>query len=98
MLNKPKILCVILARGGSKAIPGKNIKPINGHPLIAYTITEALQSKYIDRIIVSSDSEEIKEQSVKYGAEAPFTRPKYLSGDTAKPVDCILHATKWAEE
>ena len=62
MLNKPKILCVILARGGSKAIPGKNIKHINGHPLIAYTIIEALQSKYIDRVIVSSDSKEIKEQ------------------------------------
>lgn len=96
-MKKPKILCVILARGGSKAVPGKNIKLINGHPLIAYTIIEALQSKYIDRIIVSSDSEEIKKQAIRYGAEAPFTRPSHLSGDTAKPVECIAHATKWAE-
>ena len=72
MLNKPKILCVILARGGSKAIPGKNIKHINGHPLIAYTIIEALQSKYIDRVIVSSDSKEIKEQSIKYWKELGY--------------------------
>ena len=97
-MKKPKILCVILARGGSKAIPNKNIKPINGHPLIAYTVAEALKSKYIDRIIVSSDSEKIRSEAIRYGAEAPFIRPEHLSGDAAKPVDCILHATKWAEK
>jgi len=97
MKNK-KILCVILARGGSKGIPGKNIKDLAGHPLLAYTICEARRSKYINRIIVSSDDDEIREVAVRYGAEAPFRRPEELSTDTAKPVECNLHATKWAEE
>jgi len=96
-MKDKKVLCVILARGGSKGIPGKNIKDLAGHPLIAYTICEALQSKYIDRVIVSSDDDEIRKTSIKYGAEAPFVRPKELSTDTAKPVECIQHATKWAE-
>ena len=96
-MKDKKILCVILARGGSKGIPGKNIKELAGHPLIAYTICEVLKSNYIDRVIVSSDDEEIRKTSMRYGAEAPFVRPKELSTDTAKPVECIKHATKWAE-
>jgi CMP-N-acetylneuraminic acid synthetase len=92
-----RILAVILARGGSKAIPKKNIAPIAGHPLIAYTVCEALKSKYIDRVIVSSDNNEIRTLAIQYGAEAPFIRPKSLSGDAARPVDCDLHATRWAE-
>ena len=87
-----------MARGGSKGIPGKNIKDLAGHPLLAYTICEARRSKYINRIIVSSDDDEIREVAVRYGAEAPFRRPEELSTDTAKPVECNLHATKWAEE
>jgi CMP-N-acetylneuraminic acid synthetase len=93
----PRILAVILARGGSKAIPKKNIVPIAGHPLIAYTVCEALKSQHIDRVIVSSDEDEIRAVAVQYGAEAPFTRPRSLSGDAARPVDCDLHATRWAE-
>ena len=96
--NEIKILSVILARGGSKGVVGKNIRDLCGHPLIAYTICEALRSKYINRIIVSSDSDEIRDLSVRYGAEAPFSRPKNISGDSAKPVDAILHATHWAEK
>ena len=92
-----RILAVILARGGSKAIPKKNIAPIAGHPLIAYTVCEALRSQHIDRVIVSSDNDEIRTIAVQYGAEAPFTRPEILSGDAARPVDCDLHATRWAE-
>jgi CMP-N-acetylneuraminic acid synthetase len=98
MNKQPKVLAVILARGGSKAIPKKNIKKLADHPLIAYTICEALRSKKIDRVIVSTDDPEIQKVSIKYGAEAPFKRPKSLSGDKAKPVECILHATKWAEK
>ena len=98
MNKKVKILAVILARGGSKAIPKKNIKLLNGHPLIAYTISEAIKSKYIDRVIVSSDDQEIRKVSEEYGAQAPFKRPESLSGDSAKPVECNLHATNWAEE
>ena len=92
-----KILAVILARGGSKSIKKKNLSLVNGVPLIAYTIVEALKSDYIDRVIVSSDDEEIRAVSIQYGAEAPFCRPDSLSGDAAKPVECNLHATKWAE-
>lgn len=96
MANK-KILGVILARGGSKAIIKKNISIIGGHPLIAYTIYEALQSEYINRVIVSSDDDDIRAIAIQYGAEAPFRRPENLSIDTAKPVECDLHATKWTE-
>lgn len=92
-----KILAVILARGGSKSIKKKNLACLNNHPLIAYTIVEALKSKYIDRVLVSSDDDEIRAVSVQYGAEAPFSRPEELSGDAAKPVECDLHATLWAE-
>jgi CMP-N-acetylneuraminic acid synthetase len=92
-----RILAVILARGGSKGIPKKNIAPVAGHPLIAYTVCEALRSKHIDRVIVSSDDDEIRALAIQYGAEAPFARPKNLSGDAAKPVECDLHATRWAE-
>ena len=60
-----KILCVILARGGSKAIPGKNIKDLAGHPLLSYTILEAKKSKYIDRIIVSTDNDSIRDVALK---------------------------------
>ena len=93
-----KILGIILARGGSKAIKKKNLAIIDGHPLIAYTIHEALKSNYINRLIVSSDDDEIRATAIQYGAEAPFRRPKELSLDNSKPVDCNLHATKWAEK
>ena len=88
----------ILARGGSKAIKKKNLAEIDGHPLIAYTIHEALKSKYINRLIVSSDNNEIRAKAIQYGAEAPFKRPQELSQDNSKPVECNLHATRWAEE
>tara|TARA_B100001059_G_C17785283_1_gene556708 strand:- start:191 stop:943 length:753 start_codon:yes stop_codon:yes gene_type:complete len=92
------ILGVILARGGSKAIKKKNLALIESHPLIAYTIHEALKSDYINRLIVSSDDDEIRATAIQYGAEAPFKRPDTLSQDNSKPVECNLHATIWAEE
>mgnify|MGYP003324097395 FL=1 len=96
-MQKNKVLAVILARGGSKAIPKKNIADINGHPLIAYTIVEALKSKKISDVVVSSDDDEIIEIAKKYGANAPFKRPSELSQDKSKPVECNLHATKFME-
>ena len=98
--NKKKlnILGIIPARGGSKSIPRKNIVKINGHPLIAYTIAEALKSKLITHLIVSSDDDEIRAISEQYGCNAPFKRPKYLSSDKAKSVDCDLHATHFMEK
>ena len=92
-----KILAVILARGGSKGIPRKNVALLNNKPLISYTIVEALRSKYISNVIVSSDSQIIRAISMQYGAETVI-RPDELSRDNSKPVDGILHATKIAEE
>ena len=74
------MLAVIPARGGSKGIPGKNIKMIAGKPLIAYTILAARGSKYIDDVIVSTDSSEIAVVSGTFGAEVPFMRPESISG------------------
>ena len=92
-----RVLGVILARGGSKGVPRKNIRVVNGHPLLAYTIAEALRCPLIDRLIVSSDDAEIRRVAVEYGAEAPFVRPPELSTDTARSVDCDAHALEWAE-
>lgn len=98
MNKNKKILGVILARGGSKQIPKKNLALLNNIPLIAYTIVEAKKSNYISDLVVSSDDDEIRKVSVQYGAEAPFKRPDNLSGDKAKPVECDLHATKFMEK
>ena len=92
---KKRYLGVIPARGGSKGIPKKNIKEMNGKPLIAYTIeaaNKAIQEQVLSRCIVSTDSNEIAEVSRRFGADVPFMRPDYLGGDTIKSVDVILHA------
>lgn len=89
------VLGIIPARGGSKGIPGKNIIDIKGKPLIAYSIETglcAVSDGFIDKLIVSTDDEEIAEVSKKYGAEIPFMRPKALSGDKAMSVDVMIHA------
>lgn len=86
-----KILAIIPARGGSKGIPGKNIKLFCGKPLIYYSIAAAKKSKIFDRIIVSTDSLEIQNISKKFGAEVPFLRPKRLAGDHSNIVDAILY-------
>jgi N-acylneuraminate cytidylyltransferase/CMP-N,N'-diacetyllegionaminic acid synthase len=88
-INDKKIVGIIPARGGSKGIPRKNIKPLAGKPLIAYTIEAALKSKYLDRVIVSTEDEEIANVSRKYGAEVPFVRPDSLSGDSVPVVPDI---------
>lgn len=85
-----KILAIIPARGGSKSIPKKNIIPVGGKPLIAWSIEAARKSKYIDKVIVSSDSEEILRVASKYGAE-PIKRPAKLATDTALPEPVIFH-------
>lgn len=92
MFENNKVLAVILARGGSKGIPGKNIKSLCGHPLIAYTINAALKSVFIDDVLVSTDSEEIARISNRYGAETPFLRPSDLAQDTSKSIDALVHA------
>ena len=79
-----KFLGVITARGGSKGIPGKNIKPLLGKPLIAYTIEAAQKSGVFDRIILTTDDPKIAEVAKQYGCEVPFTRPKELAKDNTQ--------------
>ena len=90
-----KKVCIIPARGGSKRIPKKNIKPFYGKPLIAYSIETAKQSKLFDRIIVSTDDEEIAKIAKEYGAEVPFMRPKELADDYTGTNKVIKHALDW---
>ena len=91
-----KTLAIIPARGGSKGLPGKNILPLNGKPLIAYTIEAARNASSINRIIVSTDDDAIAAVARDSGAEAPFLRPSSLSDDTTSGVDACLHALKYA--
>lgn len=90
-----KILALIPARSGSKSIPNKNIVELAGHPLVAFSIASASMSKLINRVIVSTDSEKIQAISKSYGAEAPFLRPKEISGDDAQDIDWFNHAVNW---
>ena len=92
-----RVLGVIPARGGSKGVPRKNIKELNGKPLIGYTIEAALASK-LDRVIVSTDDIEIKEVVNKLGVDTPFCRPEELGSDTAKSIDVAVHALKTMEK
>lgn len=88
-------LCVIPARGGSQRIPRKNIKCFNGKPIIAYSIEAAIKSQCFDKVIVSTDDEEIADVAKKYGAEIPFMRPDDLSGDYVGTNAVVKHAVEW---
>lgn len=93
-----QILAIIPARGGSKSIPGKNIKMLAGKPLIAWTIEAVKKSQYVDRVIVSTDDESIAKVATEYGAEVPFLRPTEISGDLATDVEFIEHALSYFAE
>ena len=92
------MIAIIPARGGSKGLPGKNIRMLNGKPLIAYAIEEALKAKHIDRVIISTDDEKIACVAVEYGAELPFMRPAELASDTAMAVDNYIYTIGRLEE
>lgn len=94
---RDKVLVVIPARGGSVRVPKKNIKMLNGKPLIAYAIEAAKNSKSVARIIVSTDADDIKEVAIKFGAEVPFKRPANISEDVPTE-DVIIHAVEWLNE
>ena len=97
--QKPiQIMGLILARGGSKGIPRKNIIPLAGKPLITHTIETAFASGVLERLIVSTDDEEIAQISKDSGAEVPFIRPKALSGDLQAAFPVIQHAVNWLAE
>ena len=92
MGEKENIVAIIPARGGSKGIPRKNLKLINGKPMIAYAIESALSVSGINRVIVSTDDTETAIVAKKYGAEVPFMRPAELAGDTILTVPVLKHA------
>jgi N-acylneuraminate cytidylyltransferase len=87
-----KVLAIIPARGGSKGLPGKNLRPLAGHPLIAYSVAAGLQANLVDRVICSTDSEEIADVARKYGAEIPFMRPAEIAQDDSPDIDFFNHA------
>lgn len=98
MKFKKKILAIIPARGGSKGVPHKNIKELNGKPLIAWTIETALQTSCIERIIVSTDDKDIADVAKKYGAEVPFLRPKEIALDDTPDMPVYEHTLSWLSD
>lgn len=88
-------VAIIPARGGSKRIPKKNIRPFCGKPMIAYSIEAARESGLFERIIVSTDSQGISEVALQFGAEVPYVRPDEISGDRASTDEVVLHALQW---
>lgn len=94
----PKCVAIIPARGGSKRIPKKNIKTFYKKPLIVYSIEVALASNLFDKVIVSTDDDEIADIAKSYGADIPFIRPKELSDDFTGTGDVITHTLNWLEE
>lgn len=91
-------IAIIPARGGSKRIPRKNIKLFHGKPMIAYSIETAKASGCFDKIIVSTDDQEIAEVAREYGAEVPFLRPAEIADDHATTLDVLQHAVNWCQE
>lgn len=86
------MIAIIPARGGSKGLSGKNIKPLNGKPLIAYTVEAAKKARGVDRVVVSTDDLEIAKVAEQFGAEIPFLRPSSLAGDDSSAIDVYLHS------
>lgn len=97
-MKKNSFLAIIPARSGSKRLPNKNIRTLNGKPLISYTIEAALKSKYITETVVSTDSEKIKFIANQYGATTPFLRPKELALDETSSIDVVIHCINYYKE
>jgi CMP-N-acetylneuraminic acid synthetase len=98
MIKNYNVFGLILARGGSKRIPGKNTKELCGKPLLWYTINAAQKSQHLDRVILSSDDSEIIAVAKQYGVEVPFVRPSELAADTATDFPVFTHALEWLEK
>ena len=96
-MTGPGIVGVITARGGSRSVPKKNIALLGGKPLIAWTIEAALRSRVLDRVIVSTDDDEIADVSRRYGVEVPFKRPAELARDDSSHIAVMTHAMHWLE-
>jgi len=98
VINEKSVLAIIPARGGSKGVPRKNIREVGGEPLIVWTIREAKKSKYIDRLILSSEDEEIIKVATAWDCEAPFMRPIELAQDDTPGIEPVLHAIETLPE
>jgi CMP-N,N'-diacetyllegionaminic acid synthase len=92
-----RTLALIPAKGRSRGLPGKNIAELGAHPLIAYSIAAGLQAAHVDRVMVSTDSEEIATIARRYGAEVPFLRPAQFAADDTRDFDVYWHALQWLE-
>jgi N-acylneuraminate cytidylyltransferase/CMP-N,N'-diacetyllegionaminic acid synthase len=97
-MNKPNIIAVILARGGSKGIPRKNLADLGGKPLVAHMITHALNTSTHMDVVVSTEDEEISEAAKQFGAQVPFMRPKELAKDDVPSLPAVQHAVKEMEK
>ena len=97
-MSKPEVLALIPARGGSKGIMRKNIRPFAGYPLIAYSIAAGLQAKTVTRVVVTTDDQEIAGVAQNYGAETPFLRPAELAADRTTDLPVFRHALEWLGE
>lgn len=97
MIKTKRVLCLILARGGSKGVKNKNIRNLNGKPVLSYAINAAKKSIFIDRIVLSSDDDKIRKIGIKFGIEAPFKRPTALAKDNSNVNDAFIHALNWVE-
>ncbi len=96
--KKVSVLALIPARSGSKSIRDKNIRIINGKPMLAHSIEHARASRYIDRVIVSTDSEKYARIAARYGAEVPFLRPASISGDLSTDLEVFIHALEFLQQ
>jgi CMP-N,N'-diacetyllegionaminic acid synthase len=94
----PSVVALIPARSGSERVPDKNVRPLRGHPLLAYAVATARQAGIFDRIICSTDSGKIAEVAQRYGAETPFLRPKALATATSPDIEWIKHALEQLDE
>jgi len=94
-MRRSSCVAIVPARGGSKGVPGKNIRSLGGYPLIAYTIEAARLCAAIDRVVVSTDSPEIADIAKGFGADVPFLRPAELARDTSPDIEFVRHAVEW---
>lgn len=97
-MTAPRVLGLVVARGGSKGLPRKNVLPLGGRPLIAWTVEAARGARILSRVIVSSEDAEILARAREAGGEVPFVRPAAFATDTASSLDVALHALDWLDE
>lgn len=98
MSRSHEVLAVIGVRSGSRGLPGKNLRPLAGHPLLAWIVSAALRSERVTRVLVTTDAEDHARIARAYGAETPFLRPAELASDDATDVEHVRHALRWLDE